>query len=363
VIALQHAAQARAAYCASLHRLEFQASSCATGLDGHVVLDVLGVVDPTGVSDAINAGWYLSEGDHLNAGISAAAIIPYVGDLGKLAKYGIKGIDGLTTGLRGVDDVVVGGTRSGDALPIGAACSFAALTLVRTTEGEVPISELDVGDEVLATDEASGTIASYPVTAVWSHDDPVTGTIEIDGERIHVTPDHPFRTIDRGWQVAGDLRPGDKVVSLTGGPGAVGEVRWDRGPGRMWNLTVATAHTYTVGEGTWLVHNACSPYQVGTYDELKRASEVGDDLAIHHAPQDAVAAQILPGHTRGGGPSIALPTAEHIRLPTLPSSAEITPRDLLALDLRNLRKYTNAPNTALFELLRLAKRTYPAIYG
>ncbi len=34
----------------------------------------------------------------------------------------------------------------------------------------------------------------------------------------------------------------------------------------MYNLTVATAHTYFVGEGPWLVHNAsCSAPKGGTY--------------------------------------------------------------------------------------------------
>ena len=84
----------------------------------------------------------------------------------------------------------------------------------------------------------------------------MTGTVEIDGEPIAVTPDHPFRT-EAGWTAAGDLAPGDRVVSLAGGPGTVGTIRWDRGPDEMWNLTVDAAHTYTVGSGAWLVHNTC----------------------------------------------------------------------------------------------------------
>lgn len=89
---------------------------------------------------------------------------------------------------------------------------------------------------------------------MWSHPDPVTGTVELDGEAIAVTPDHPFRT-ERGWLAAGELVAGDRVVSLTGPAGIVGTIRWDRGPDVMWNLTVETAHTYTVGSGAWLVHN------------------------------------------------------------------------------------------------------------
>lgn len=121
------------------------------------------------------------------------------------------------------------------------------------------IGDLEVGDEVLARDEANGTTDTYPVTAIWSHPDAITGTVVIDGEPIAVTPEHPFRTTDRGWVTADDLEPGDHIVSLARAAGLVGAITWDRGPDTMWNLTVATAHTYTVGDGGWLVHNTCPP--------------------------------------------------------------------------------------------------------
>jgi hypothetical protein len=57
---------------------------------GHGILDVVGVIDPTGIADGINAGWYLAEGDGVNAALSAAGMIPYVGDLAKVGKYGVK---------------------------------------------------------------------------------------------------------------------------------------------------------------------------------------------------------------------------------------------------------------------------------
>ena len=158
-------------------------------------------------------------------------------------------------------------------MPVGAFCSFSGATLVRTARGDIPISEVDVGDEVFANDETTGETGTYPVSAVWSHDDPITGTVTIDGEPIETTPNHPFRTVERGWLAAGDLQPGDAVVSLAGVPGVVGEIAWDRGPNSMWNLTVGTAHTYTVGRGAWLVHNENCASPVG----------VGDQIAQGHA--------------------------------------------------------------------------------
>jgi hypothetical protein len=57
---------------------------------GHTALDIVGTVDPTGLADGANAVWYLAEGDKVNAAISAAGMIPYVGDAAKAGKYGAK---------------------------------------------------------------------------------------------------------------------------------------------------------------------------------------------------------------------------------------------------------------------------------
>ena len=51
-------------------------------------LDLVGVVDPTGVADALGATLSAKKGDWWSAGISALGIIPYVGDLAKVGKIG-----------------------------------------------------------------------------------------------------------------------------------------------------------------------------------------------------------------------------------------------------------------------------------
>ncbi|WP_372474780.1 polymorphic toxin type 24 domain-containing protein [Capnocytophaga sp. ARDL2] len=52
-------------------------------------LDVIGVFDPTGISDGINAVIYLINGDYGSAAISAISILPF-GDLAKGGKYAYK---------------------------------------------------------------------------------------------------------------------------------------------------------------------------------------------------------------------------------------------------------------------------------
>lgn len=62
-------------------------------------LDIVGIWDPFGIADGINAGIYLYKGDYKNAAISAIGIVPFIGDFGKGYKYGAKA-------LSKVDEVV-----------------------------------------------------------------------------------------------------------------------------------------------------------------------------------------------------------------------------------------------------------------
>lgn len=59
------------------------------GLDvTQVALDIVGIFEPTPVADGTNAVISLVRGDWLGAGLSAAGMIPYVGDAAKLGKLG-----------------------------------------------------------------------------------------------------------------------------------------------------------------------------------------------------------------------------------------------------------------------------------
>jgi len=54
------------------------------------VVDVIGVIDPTGVADAANALGYAARGKWGDAAVSALGVIPYVGDAGKIVKWGAR---------------------------------------------------------------------------------------------------------------------------------------------------------------------------------------------------------------------------------------------------------------------------------
>ncbi len=136
------------------------------------------------------------------------------------------------------------------------ANSFSAETEVSTSEGDVPISEIEVGDTVLAYNEETGEVGEYTVTDTISHVDEDIIHLTIDGELIETTAEHPFYTDDGEWVNAVDLTEGELILSLDGDYGTVEAVILVEDANQaMYNLTVDEAHTFSVGEGNWVVHN------------------------------------------------------------------------------------------------------------
>jgi hypothetical protein len=107
---------------------------------------------------------------------------------------------------------------------------------------------------------------------------------------------------------------------------------------------------------------AVRAYQVGTYDDLKVLSGVGDQLDIHHVPPGKPAGQVIPGYSYSDAPVIALPAEEHGLIPNRKGEFTGTPEDLLSRDLENLREFTNAPESSIQQLRDLVTRTYPGSF-
>jgi hypothetical protein len=118
-----------------------------------------------------------------------------------------------------------------------------------------PISDLQVGDYVLAYDPVTGETGPHRVDAVMVNEDPETETLVLDVGTIETTPNHPFFTADRGWVKAGDLQIGEHIRTLDGTDAVVESFTVKIGPAMMWDITVNTAHSFFVGSGGVLVHN------------------------------------------------------------------------------------------------------------
>jgi len=148
------------------------------------------------------------------------------------------------------------GKVAGRLTSAGTVCSFSPDTPVATETGYVPIAGVITGTRVLAWDETANATGYFPVTHVWVHSDPVLVVLVVNGETITTTPEHPFYTPMHGWLPAGELWAGAGLRRADGGAGVVESTMTLTRTERMWNLTVDVAHTYFVGGGEWLVHNA-----------------------------------------------------------------------------------------------------------
>ncbi|WP_406293478.1 polymorphic toxin-type HINT domain-containing protein [Embleya sp. NBC_00888] len=154
----------------------------------------------------------------------------------------------------------------------GGGCnSFLPETLVLLADGSSkPISEVKVGDLVMATDPESGETSPQQVTAL------ITGigekslveiTVDTDGDRgtatdtITATDHHPFWLEDRqDWVDAENLTPGDLLRTSAGTYVQITAIRKWTQHRQVNNLTVEGPHTYyaLAGKTPVLVHN-CDP--------------------------------------------------------------------------------------------------------
>ncbi|MEO0564974.1 MAG: polymorphic toxin-type HINT domain-containing protein, partial [Chloroflexota bacterium] len=174
--------------------------------------------------------------------------------------------------------------RLADNATVPCLNSFSADTLVSTVNGFVPISQVRIGDTVYAYDEFTGIVGVHTVVNTFIHDDDQIVYLTIDGEEIETTPPHPFYT-DAGWQDAGDLQPGDLILSLDGDYGVVERIVIVDDTQTMYDLDVETVDTFAVGTGAWVVHNNdCIPLEQlnqlrSQYDIELRFDKVFDDHA------------------------------------------------------------------------------------
>jgi hypothetical protein len=131
---------------------------------------------------------------------------------------------------------------------------------------DVPISEIDIGDLVLATDPETGETGARPVTQLIVHGGTHTLVdVELgDGTTITATDGHPFwDASERAFEFAFDLDVGDELLTSTGALATVTRITVDESDVLAYNLTIDDIHTYYAGETPVLVHNSC-----GAADEM-----------------------------------------------------------------------------------------------
>jgi hypothetical protein len=168
-----------------------------------------------------------------------------------------------------------------------AAClnSFVGGTLVLMADGSTKrIEDIDIGDQVLATDPETGKTEKETVTAEIKG----TGlkhlvkvTVDIDGKSGHkkasvtATDGHPFWVPElRDWIKATDLKAGEWLRTSAGTHVQITAVkRWTVQRATVHNLTVAGEHTYYVlaGAAPLLVHNTGGACPTSLYHYTNQA--------------------------------------------------------------------------------------------
>jgi RHS repeat-associated protein len=171
-------------------------------------------------------------------------------------------------------------TESMEAVGSSAGCStkhsFVASTRVLMADGSAkPISEVEIGDEVTATDPESGESTSREVVATIVHADEgemtrltVTSEDRTDSGSVDATSWHPVWVGTEGEFVKiGELRPGQRLASADGSLPVVADIHHYFHVERVYNLTIEGVHTYHVLSGSgvsFLVHNDSFVCQIGS---------------------------------------------------------------------------------------------------
>jgi hypothetical protein len=203
---------------------------------------------------------------------AALGVVPGLSLLSRRGKGGgvsSAGGGGPPPGSGASVSTVGAGGAGGTSRASGVDCkddkhSFDPGTPVLMADGsQRPIEDVNVGDEVVATDPRTDESAAKEVTALHRNVDREFTDLTVVDEAgvesvVKTTQNHPFwNASEKKWTEAADLEPGDELKVEGEGAVVVKAVRNHVSAGEMRDLTVADTHTYYVlaGKTPVLVHN------------------------------------------------------------------------------------------------------------
>lgn len=300
----------------------------------------------------LNAMTYAVRGQWGMAGSSVVGLIPGFGavaDAGRLSAWAAKGLGKAKSSLK----------------TLGKTCCFVAGTLVLTSNGHANIEDLEVGDQVLAQNTATGELEYKPITERFVEKNrPIYEIKVVDAQgnitAMETTDDHPFYVLrdaqnpyvqtsathgqqslqttpqEAGnWKLSKDLIAGDRIRSLLleSNKTNVGEhsnvdkentaqplhthkqvtvlsAEFTGNYDLTFNLSVADFHTYFVTDQNVLVHNCdkCKGGVCGVGGAHRDMTKpVGDGLDSHHMPSRKSNPSVHPND----GPAIKMDPHDH----------------------------------------------------
>lgn len=148
----------------------------------------------------------------------------------------------------------------------GSTCGlcFAAGTPVHSNHGDIPVDKVEVGDEVISRNRRTGKLEANRVTDLTPPHMDQLEELRVAGEAkpLHPTRSHPFWVRHEGesqgqWLPAVKLHPGDLLQTANGNWSRILSALPLSQEQTVYNFTVDQDHDYFVGDGGFLVHNAC----------------------------------------------------------------------------------------------------------
>ncbi len=182
----------------------------------------------------------------------------------------------------GVEDVSAAGRAEGGGDLQQNECegaSFSAGTLVATEGGQKPIEDIRVGERVWAWNEATSVSELRRVLGVRSRVADDLLAIEVGGEHLRLTPDHPLWVEGRGWTPAAELEAGRVRLRAVGsGSRQVTAVAGLASSEWVHSLTVSGLSNYLVSSDGFLSHNGfCRRMWDKVTSKLRRSPRAGEE--------------------------------------------------------------------------------------
>ena len=136
---------------------------------------------------------------------------------------------------------------------------FVAGTLIKAADGHKKVEEIAVGDKVWAYDDKTGKQGLKAVKQLFRNTTKELGHIDIDGERITTTNEHPFYVKNKGWVKACELTENMVLCLQNGNFASIKSIEFEtcHEPVAIYNFEVEDYHTYYVTKNNILVHNTC----------------------------------------------------------------------------------------------------------
>ena len=135
----------------------------------------------------------------------------------------------------------------------GGGC-FSAGTLIRTPRGQIPIETLVPGNPLLAMDSQRRIVRTQVDELLLTRSRVLR--LETDRGILRTTNEHPLKRIEGDFAMAGELKPGERVLAWVNGtlmPATILSASFEEQEQQVYNLRTAWPHTFFAGN--LIVHN------------------------------------------------------------------------------------------------------------